>query len=71
MLYAMDVQGPSPLPPMADRHCVQTKPKEGKRDGAGRNEGVWGGGVTSLLADEHETKQSSTSYVFLKESVYS
>lgn len=30
---------------------------------------VWG--VTSLQAAEHETKPSSTSYVFLKESVYS
>lgn len=42
MLYAMDVQGPSPLPAVADRHCVETKPKEGKKDGAGRVQGVGG-----------------------------
>lgn len=44
MLYAMDVQGrsPLPLPPMADRNCMETKPKEGKRDGAGRIQGVGG-----------------------------
>lgn len=58
MLYAMDVQGrsPLPLPPMADRHCMETKPKE-EREMELVEFKVWG--VTSLQAAEHETKPSS------------